>query len=149
LSAWAEVNSYLFVEKVEYEGKLENGDVFDSTQHGDHSHPLEFEVGAGQIIPGFENAVIGMEIGEEKEIKLQPQDAYGNPNPDLVQKVPRNQLPKVELKEGTLLALTIENGAQIPATITEVTDEIVTIDLNSPLAGKILNFKIKVLDVSS
>ena len=135
--------------KVEYEGKLENGDVFDSTQHGDHSHPLEFEVGAGQIIPGFENAVIGMEIGEEKEIKLQPQDAYGNPNPDLVQKVPRNQLPKEELKEGTLLALTIENGAQIPATITEVTDEIVTIDLNSPLAGKILNFKIKVLDVSS
>ena len=101
--------------KVEYEGKLENGEIFDSTQHGDHSHPLEFEVGAGQIIPGFDKAVLGMEDGEEKQITLQPKDAYGSLNPDLIKKIPRDQLPKEELKAGMMLALSIPNGAQIPA----------------------------------
>ena len=135
--------------KVEYEGRLENGDIFDSSQHGDHSHPLEFEIGAKQIIPGFENAILGMEMGEEKQVTLQPKEAYGNPTPDLIKKLPREQLPKEELKEGMTLALSIPNGSQMPATITEVTDDIVTIDLNSPLAGKVLNFKIKVVEISN
>ena len=135
--------------KVEYEGKLENGDVFDSSQHGDHSHPLEFEIGAKQIIPGFENAVLGMEMGEEKQVTLQPKDGYGNPNPDLIKKLPREQFPKEELKEGMMLALSVPNGEQMPAKITEVADDIVTIDLNSPLAGKVLNFNIKVVEISN
>ena len=67
--------------KVEYQGTLDDGTLFDSSES--HGGPLEIEIGAGQIIPGFENAVIGMEKGEEKEIKLQPQEAYGEHNPDL------------------------------------------------------------------
>lgn len=68
---------------VEYEGRLEDGQVFDSSQQGEHSHPLEFEVGAGKIIKGFDQAVIGMKKGEEKEITIESKDAYGEVNPQL------------------------------------------------------------------
>lgn len=132
--------------KVEYEGTFDDGTVFDSSEKC--GAPLEFEVGAGQIIPGFENAVMGMEEGEEKEFKLKPADAYGDRNPQLVQKIPKDQLPK-EVMPGMMLMIGLPNGVQIPVKITEVTDEEVTIDLNHPLAGKVLNFKIKIVDISS
>jgi FKBP-type peptidyl-prolyl cis-trans isomerase 2 len=132
--------------KIEYEGTFDNGTVFDSSEKC--GAPLEFEVGAGQIIPGFENAVMGMEKGEEKEFKLDPSDAYGDRNPQLVQKIPKDQLPK-EVESGMMLVVGLPNGAQIPVKVTEVTDEWVTIDMNHPLAGENLNFKIKVVDVSS
>ena len=135
--------------KVEYTGTLEDGTVFDSTKHGDHAHPLEFEVGSGQIIPGFEKAVMGMKKGEEKEIKLESAEAYGDPNPELVKKIPRDQLPKQELKPGMMLGMKLPNGMQLPAKITEISDESVTIDMNHPLAGKVLNFKIKIVEISS
>ncbi len=132
--------------KVEYTGTLEDGTEFDSTaKHG--GQPLEFEVGSGQIIKGFDNAVMGMEKDEEKEITLQPDEAYGQPNPEMVKKVPRNQLPQdQEPKVGMILALGTPDGKQFPAKITEVTDEEVSIDLNHPLAGKVLTFKIKVVE---
>ena len=132
--------------KVEYQGTLDDGTLFDSSES--HGGPLEIEIGAGQIIPGFENAVIGMEKGEEKEIKLQPQEAYGEHNPDLIQKIPRDQLPN-ELKKGMILMITLPNGQQMPVQVAEVTDEAVSIDLNHPLAGKNLNFKIKIVDIAS
>jgi FKBP-type peptidyl-prolyl cis-trans isomerase 2 len=132
--------------KVEYKGTFDDGTVFDSSEKC--GAPLEFEVGAGQIIPGFENAVMGMENGEEKEFKLEPSDAYGDRNPQLVQKIPKDQLPK-EVEQGMVLVVGLPNGAQIPVKVTEVTDEWVTIDLNHPLAGENLNFKIKIVDVSS
>ncbi|MBN2111926.1 peptidylprolyl isomerase [Candidatus Woesearchaeota archaeon] len=134
--------------KVEYEGKLDDGTVFDSTgKHG--GEPLEFEAGAGSVIKGFDNAVIGMKKGDEKEINLKPAEAYGEPNEQLVKKVPRSQFPeKMELKAGTMLALRAPNGMQIPAKITEVSDSEVTIDLNHPLAGKNLNFKIKIVGIN-
>ena len=111
---------------------------------------MTFEVGACQVIPGFENAVLGMEKGDEKEFKLQPSDAYGDYKPELLKHVPRAHLPEgEEVKPGTRVLMKLENGTQIPATITEVTDELITIDLNSPLAGKVLNFTIKIVDVSS
>jgi FKBP-type peptidyl-prolyl cis-trans isomerase 2 len=132
--------------KVEYRGTLDDETVFDSTEnHG----PLEFEVGAEQVIESFENAVIGMEKGEEKEIKLQPSEAYGDHDPKLIRKIPRIQLPEGELKPGMMLLMNLPNGIQLPAEIKEVTDETVTLDLNHPLAGKTLNFKIKVIDISS
>ena len=131
--------------KVEYIGTLDDGTVFDSSEK--HGGPLEFEVGDGQLIKGFENAVIGMEKGEEKEIKLQPSEAYGNHNPQLIRKEPRDQLSKEELQPGMILGVNLPNEAPIPAKILEVTDESVTIDLNHPLAGKVLNFKIKVVDI--
>tara|TARA_Y100000310_G_scaffold70474_1_gene66141 strand:- start:2805 stop:3335 length:531 start_codon:yes stop_codon:yes gene_type:complete len=133
--------------KVEYTGTLDDGSIFDTSEGRD---PLEFKVGEGQMIPGFDTAVIGMKIGQEKEIKLEPSEAYGDPNPALIQEVPRDDIPiEEELKPGTLLAVTVPNGNQVPATITEVTDETVTIDVNHPLAGQTLNFKIKVVDIVS
>ncbi|NOQ37691.1 peptidylprolyl isomerase [archaeon] len=133
--------------KVEYTGTLEDGTVFDSSEK--HGEPLEFEVGAGQMIKGFDDAVVGMEKGDEKKITLKPADAYGDPNPQLIQKVPKDKLPKgADMKAGMQLAMALPNGQQIPATITEIGDTEVTIDINHPLAGKTLNFKVKVVDVS-
>lgn len=133
--------------KVEYTGKLEDGTVFDSSEG---KEPLEFEVGSGMIIKGFDDAVTGMEKGEEKEITLKPEEAYGEPNPQLMKKVPKEQLPKEpEPKVGMMLALGTPDGKQIPARIAEIGDKEVTIDINHPLAGKTLIFKIKVVDFSS
>jgi len=133
--------------KVEYEGKLENGEVFDSSEK--HGKPLEFEVGAKQMIPGFEKAIVGMEKGEEKEFTLESKDAYGDPNPQLVKSVPKEQLPKEPVPEvGMILGITLPNGAQFPAKIVEVGDKEVKIDMNHPLAGKKLTFKVKIVDVS-
>ncbi|UCE36740.1 MAG: peptidylprolyl isomerase [Thermoplasmata archaeon] len=132
--------------KVEYEGTLDDGTVFDSSKK--HGEPLEFEVGTGQIIPGFENAVIGMETGEEKEFKLGPSEAYGDRNPQLVQKVPKDQVPPGVVC-GMMLVVALPNGLQMPVRVSEVTEEMVTIDMNHPLAGESLNFKIKVVDISS
>jgi FKBP-type peptidyl-prolyl cis-trans isomerase 2 len=134
--------------KVEYEGKLDDGTVFDSTEKHE-GKPLEFEAGAGKVIKGFDEAVIGMEKGEEKEVKIPAAEAYGEPNDQLVKKVPKEQFPpKVELKPGMVLGLKAPNGAQMPARITEVADKEVTLDLNHPLAGKNLNFKIKIVGIN-
>ncbi|MCK4927482.1 MAG: peptidylprolyl isomerase, partial [Candidatus Aenigmarchaeota archaeon] len=90
-----------------------------------------------------------MEKGDEKEITLKPADAYGDPNPQLIQKVPKDKLPEgADLKAGMQLAMALPNGQQIPATITEIGDTEVTIDINHPLAGKTLKFKVKVVNVS-
>jgi FKBP-type peptidyl-prolyl cis-trans isomerase 2 len=134
--------------KVEYKGTLDDGTVFDSSEA--HGEPLEFEVGTGQIIPGFEEAIMGMEEGEEKEFKLEPSEAYGEHNPELVKPVPRDKMPLDEDPETGMILLTeLPNGAKIPAVITEVTKEEVTIDLNHPLAGKALTFEIKVVGIAT
>ncbi len=130
--------------KVDYTGTLEDGTVFDTSEG---KEPLEFEVGSGQLIKGFDDAVIGMEKGDEKEIKLEPADAYGDYNPALTQKVPRESLPKEpEPKPGMSLLMVLPDGKRFPVTISEVTDEEVTLDLNHPLAGKTLTFRIKIVD---
>lgn len=132
--------------KVDYTGKLEDGTVFDTSEG---KKPLEFEVGAGQIIKGFDDALIGMKKGEEKEIKLKPADAYGEHKPELMKKVPKEHLPKdPEPKAGMMLVLSTPDGRKFPAKIAEVDGKEVTIDLNHPLAGKTLNFKIKVVDIA-
>lgn len=134
--------------KIEYEGKFESGEIFDSSKHGDHSHPLEFEVGSGQIITGLDESVIGMKVGEEKEIIILPKDAYGDIDERAIQEVPKNALPKDhEPKEGMKLLLSLPNGQQMQAKITKVAKDKVTIDLNHPLAGKTLIFKIKLIEI--
>ena len=131
--------------KVEYTGTFDNGTVFDTSEGRE---PLKFTAGIGQMIPGFDQAVIGMKIGQEKEIRLQPSDAYGEYDIKLVQKIPLDQVSiEEELKPGMILAVTIQNGRQVPATVKEVTADGITIDLNHPLAGEILNFRFKVVDV--
>jgi peptidylprolyl isomerase len=133
--------------QVEYTGTLENGEVFDASSK--HGKPLEFEVGSGQLIKGFDTAVVGMQIGEEKEIKLSSADAYGEIKKELYKKIPRDQLPKEqEPKVGMMLSMQLPTGQQVPVKITEVNEKEVTIDLNHPLAGKNLTFKIKVVEIS-
>jgi FKBP-type peptidyl-prolyl cis-trans isomerase 2 len=132
---------------IEYTGTLEDGTVFDASEK--HGKPLEFVLGSGMVIPGFEKAVEGMEKGEEKEVTIKPDEGYGNPNPEMVKKVPKEQFPKdKEIKPGMMLALGLPTGQQVPARIKEVDDKEVTIDLNHPLAGKTLKFKIKLVEVS-
>ncbi|MFH1275690.1 MAG: peptidylprolyl isomerase [Candidatus Woesearchaeota archaeon] len=131
--------------KIEYEGKLEDGTVFDASER--HGKPLEFEVGSGQVIKGFDQAVEGMKANEEKEITIKPEEGYGQPNPDLLKKIPREQLPKdQEPQAGMVLALGTPDGRKFPAIITEVNDKEITVDLNHPLAGKTLKFKVKVVE---
>lgn len=134
---------------VDYTGTFDDGTVFDSSTHGDHSHPLEFEAGEGKVIKGFDDAIIGMKVGEEKTIRLEPADAYGDADPRLVDELPREHIPiKEELKAGMVLKVQLPNGMQMPANITKVTDSHVTIDLNHPMAGKVLNFKLKLTGIN-
>jgi len=130
--------------KVEYEGKLESGEVFDSTERH-QGEPLEFIVGVGMMIPGFDSAVIDMNEGEEKIVVIESKDAYGEPNPAYVQKIPKANFP-MDIEEGMQIGIPTPMG-QIPATIKTITEEFVDIDLNHPLAGKKLTFKIKVVGV--
>ncbi|MEK6939175.1 MAG: peptidylprolyl isomerase [Nanoarchaeota archaeon] len=132
---------------MDYTGTFDDGTVFDESEK--HGQPLEFEVGSGQVIKGFDDAVMGMKNGEEKKIVIPPAEAYGEVKAELRKKVPRKQLPQdQEPKVGMVLAVGLPNGMQFPARIMEVTTDDVTIDLNHPLAGKTLHFKIKVVNVA-
>jgi len=133
---------------LDYEGRFESGEVFDSSKHGDHSHPLIFEVGSGKVIQGFDKAVIGMKKGEEKEFEIEPEEAYGKYRPELAKKVPKSALPpsNMEITEGMMLMANSPDGVQFPVRIAKVEKEFVVLDMNHPLAGKKLIFKIKILD---
>jgi FKBP-type peptidyl-prolyl cis-trans isomerase 2 len=132
--------------KVDYTGTFDDGTVFDSSQS--HGQPLEFKVGSGQLIAGFDNAVIGMKKDQEKQIKLQPAEAYGEHNPKMIQKVPKEHFPKEQApKKGMMLAVGFPDGRKLPALITDVTEKEITLDFNHPMAGKVLNFRIKVVDI--
>ncbi len=88
-------------------------------------------------------------MGEETEVRLQPAEAYGEHNAELVSKIPREQLQLPEgIEQGMVLAIALPDGRQTPAKVTELTDDEITLDLNHPMAGKILNFKIKVVEIS-
>ena len=130
--------------KVEYTGTLDDGTVFDSSEK--HGQPLEFEVGSGQIIKGFDEAVIGMEKGQSKEVKIPPTKAYGSRMDKLVQTVPKDMVPSdVTPKPGSTLTLQAPTGQIIPAKVIDVKDDELTLDLNHPLADKTLNFKIEIV----
>lgn len=132
---------------LDYEGRLETGEIFDTSKHEEHSHPLTFKVGEGQVIPGFEKAVIGMNVDEEKEFEIAPEDAYGMPDEKLFQEVPRNVLPSEPQPEvGMALMMQTPQG-NMPVMISEVKEDSVILNLNHPLAGKKLIFKIKVLKI--
>jgi len=132
--------------KLEYTGTFDDGTVFDASEK--HGKPLEFESGAGQIIKGLDSQVMGMKVNEEKQVRIEAKDAYGDVNPKLVQTIPRDKLPAdMEVKEGLMLMLSNPEGHQFPATVKKVTDTEVTLDMNHPLAGKDLNFKVKVISI--
>jgi peptidylprolyl isomerase len=130
--------------RVHYTGRLEDGAVFDSSEGGD---PLEFTVGAGEVIPGFDEAVRGMEVGGEKTVEIEPDDAYGQRREQLVGQVPRENMNLDDAPhEGMSLLMQMENGEQIPVTVVEVTDTHVTLDANHPLAGRKLTFDLKLVE---
>lgn len=131
---------------LEYEGKLDNGEVFDSTERA--GKPLEFTAGEGKVIKGFDEAVIGMEKGEEKEFKIKPEDAYGQVREDLKREIPRKAIHlDKEPQVGMTLVMATPEGHQIPLKIVEVKPDSLVLDMNHPLAGQNLNFKIKIVDV--
>lgn len=130
--------------KVDYEGRFEDGEVFDASSK--HGQPLEFVAGAGMVVSGFDNAVIGMDVGEEKEVTLKPEEAYGEVHEQAVQKIPKKNFPE-GAEEGMMVGVPLPNGQQIPAKIVRIDDKEVTLDMNHPMAGKTLVFKIKVVEV--
>ncbi len=131
--------------KVHYTGTLENGEVFDTSRERE---PLEFKLGEGQLIPGFEKAVIGMAEGDSTKVDIPSDEAYGEAREDLVIKVPKDQLPEdVEPQIGMQLQVNQPNGQPIPVRITEVGEAELTLDANHPLAGKDLSFDIELINV--
>jgi len=131
---------------VEYTGTLENGEVFDTSQG---RQPLEIQMGAGQLIKGFEDALDGMALKEKKTFTLEPEDAYGQRDDSLTRDFPRADVPpEMDPQVGQTVGLHDGQGQQIPATIVDVTDENVTVDLNHPMAGKALTFDIEVVNIS-
>ena len=132
--------------KVHYTGTLENGEVFDTSKERE---PLEFQLGQGQLIPGFEKAVIGMSEGDSTKVDIPSDEAYGEVRDDLIINVPKDQLPDdVEPKIGMQLQVNQQNGQPIPVRITEIKDEELVLDANHPLAGKDLTFDIELLEVA-
>lgn len=132
--------------KVHYTGRLADGEVFDSSIGGE---PLEFTMGQGQLIPGFESGVLNMAVNEKKTIVITAEDAYGNKDESLVYEVKKDMLPAGEEPEvGMQLITQAPDGPQIPLVITEIKDETVIVDANHPLAGKELTFDLEVISIN-
>ena len=129
---------------IEYEVKEAGTTEMVDTNKG--AQPLEFITGKGHIIPGLENALVGMEKGESRDIKVDAADAYGEMNPEAVQVVPKDQFTDIELAEGMMLYGQGEDGQTVQVVVKSFTDDEVTIDYNHPLAGKNLMFAVTVLD---
>jgi peptidylprolyl isomerase len=132
--------------RIHYTGTLTDGQTFDTSEGRD---PLEFTVGSGQIIPGLEAAIPGMEVGEKKTVEIVADDAYGQPDPNAQQAVPRGEIPDdIPLDLGTQLQVQTPQGQVMPVTVVDVTEEQVTLDANHPLAGKDLTFNIELVEIA-
>jgi peptidylprolyl isomerase len=130
---------------VHYTGTLDSGEVFDSSQGRE---PLEFQVGGGQVIPGFDQAVDGLEVGQSREVRIEPDDGYGQPREDLVVDVDRSQFPdEAEPQVGQQVQVQVAPGQNRIATIQAVEDEAIKLDLNHPLAGKALTFNVELVAI--
>ncbi|MFX0183566.1 MAG: peptidylprolyl isomerase [Candidatus Hodarchaeota archaeon] len=129
--------------EIEYIGALDDGTVFNRSEE---NKLLRFKVGAGEVIKGLENAVIGMRIGQKKEVEISPQAAYGGYNPNKVKKILKGPKER-DLKTNTIIDVKLKDGRIILATVLEVTSSHVLLDFNHPLAGKKLFFSINLLDI--
>jgi len=131
--------------RVHYTGKLTNGEQFDSSTGRE---PLEFTVGAGQMIKGFDDAMPGMSVGEKKTINILPGDAYGEKDEQAMIEFPKANIPAdMKLEPGMQLQLRNENGQPFPVTIAEIKDDVVVLDANHMLAGKELVFDIELVEI--
>lgn len=139
------VENGLYV-SVDYRGTLQNGDVFDDS-HG--RQPLEVHMGVGQLIAGFEKQLMGMALNDKKQFTLEPEDAYGQRDESLTRDFAWADLPaEMEPQVGMMIALQSPEGQQMPAKITHLDDEKLSVDLNHPLAGESLTFEIEVVGIS-
>ncbi|MGM0759230.1 MAG: FKBP-type peptidyl-prolyl cis-trans isomerase [Thermodesulfobacteriota bacterium] len=133
--------------KVHYRGTLQDGTVFDSSYEGE---PLEFTLGQGQIIPGFEQAVEGMAAGDSKTVEVGQDQGYGEYDENKLINVQRANLPdNIEPEEGMVLQVNSQDNEVFYVTVSEVKDEEVVLDGNHPLAGKDLTFEIEIVDVQA
>jgi peptidylprolyl isomerase len=131
---------------IHYTGTLEDGSEFDSSADRD---PLQFTLGSGQVIPGFEKAVEGMAVGDSKSVTIPVEDAYGPRHDEMVQDVPRTALPDdIDPEEGMMLQAKDQGGQVMNLTVTAISDDAITVDGNHPLAGKALNFDIELVNIS-
>ena len=131
--------------KVHYTGKLDDGTVFDTSNNRE---PLQFTIGDGQLIPGFEHTVVGMNMGESRTINIQAENAYGLHHKEMVGVVDRDQFPPdLEVKVGQQFKTDNEDGRTIIVTVTNVSESNVTLDANHPLAGKGLTFDIQLVAI--
>ena len=132
--------------KIHYTGTLDDGTQFDSSSG---KEPLQFTLGSGQVIPGFEKAVEGMAVGDSKQVNIPPDQAYGPRHEQMIQDVPKTALPDdLEPVEGMALQAQGQDGKVINLTVTAVQDDSITVDGNHPLAGKALNFDIQLVDIA-
>lgn len=131
--------------KVHYKGTLTDGTVFDDSNMRE---PLEFTIGSSRLIPGFENAVEGMEVGASKTVNLSAAQAYGPSRQEMIIAVPRSQVPAdIQLQAGLQLTVNQENEQPVVVTVTAFDEKTVTLDGNHPLAGKDLVFEIKLVSI--
>ncbi|HPA15723.1 MAG TPA: peptidylprolyl isomerase [Desulfobacterales bacterium] len=132
--------------KVHYTGTLEDGTIFDSSKN---RQPLDFRIGSGDLIPGFESGVVGMEIGDSKTITIPPEDAYGLHREELVGRIPRSNVPEnIELEIGQQLQVTQPDGNCLNVIVSGFDETAVTLDANHPLAGKTLIFKLELVEIA-
>lgn len=132
--------------KVHYHGRLTDGSTFDSSEGRE---PLEFEVGSGMVIKGFDDGVLGMEVGNKKTLEIPAEEAYGDKNPDMLVEFPKEQFPEdMKPEVGMRLNMTNGEGHVIPVMITEVKEESVMLDANHPLAGESLVFDIELVEIA-
>lgn len=129
--------------EVHYTGRFLDGEVFDSSEGKD---PLQFEIGSGQIIPGFENAIMGKNIGEKVSVTIAPDEAYGQIREDLVVEVPTDKMPG-PVEVGQLLQADGGDGGVVQVIVKEVKEDVIIIDGNHPLAGQDLMFDIEVVSI--
>ncbi len=132
---------------IHYTGTLSDGSTFDSSSG---RAPLEFTVGAGQIIPGLDQAIPGMAVGDTKTVQVPADQAYGQRDPNAQQAVPRADIPAdIPLEPGTQLQMQTPTGQIVPVMVAEVTETEVTLDANHPLAGKDLTFDVEVVEIKA
>jgi peptidylprolyl isomerase len=132
--------------RVHYHGRLTDGTTFDSSEGRE---PLEFEVGSGMVIAGFDNGVTGMVVGDKKTVQIPAEQAYGGKNPDMVVEFPKSQFPEdMKPEVGMQLNMTNGGGQVIPVKIVDVKEETVMLDANHPLAGEDLTFDIELVEIA-
>ena len=124
--------------------RLENGDTVDSTFD---KAPATFKVGDGNLLPGFEVALYGFKAGDKRSLQIEPENAFGQPNPQNVQVMPRGQFQDMELSEGLLIIFNDAANAELPGVVKAFDEQQVTIDFNHPLAGKTLSFDVEIIEV--